>query len=462
MITVFVRRVLPVIGMGAVMMVVATRMIISGTGADTYFHLRFGQEFLDGWSIRSPGHLSAFDSASWTPTQWLAQVGMAGVDDVFGLAGILWLAGTLTMALLVLVYLMARLRAAPLAAALATAVFYVAAAPGLSARPQLLSYVFIAVATHAWLATVKDGRPRYWLVLLAWVWPTVHGMWPFGIMIAVVVLAGMALDRSVAPRALLKLAVIPVASLLLSAATPAGLGAFRSLVDVSSRSDYFAEWGAPDFTSPSSFVLALMLAVVFLVALVRPLPTTWADALMIGMATAWALFTVRTGPAAAIVAAPFLASAIQTFLPSQGPPARREVITVLALAAVSSTVLALSAGSRTSEPVVPAWLDARLDAVPTGTRVLNEWDSGPYFLWRHPQLSLVMHGYGDVFTDDEIQRNADLVQLNRGWDDDVADLEADYALVTADSRLGYALVHQLGWTVLEGDDEFELLSPSEK
>ena len=30
------------------------------TNTDTYFHLRFGQEFLHGWSLRHPGSVSTF------------------------------------------------------------------------------------------------------------------------------------------------------------------------------------------------------------------------------------------------------------------------------------------------------------------------------------------------------------------------------------------------------------------
>ena len=37
---------------------------------DTYFHLRFGHEFLSGaWSIRDPGSVSSFATADWVPTQ---------------------------------------------------------------------------------------------------------------------------------------------------------------------------------------------------------------------------------------------------------------------------------------------------------------------------------------------------------------------------------------------------------
>src|SRR3954462_5241761 len=40
------------------------------SNTDTYFHLRFGAEFLDGWSLGHPGSVSSFATASWVPTQW--------------------------------------------------------------------------------------------------------------------------------------------------------------------------------------------------------------------------------------------------------------------------------------------------------------------------------------------------------------------------------------------------------
>ena len=70
-----------------------------------------------------------------------------------------------------------------------------------------------------------------------------------------------------------------------------------------------------------------------------------------------------------------------------------------------------------------------------------------------------MHGYGDVFTDAELERNADLVRLAPGWDDLVADLAPDAALLDPDSSLGYAVEHQLGWTRVEGDHDYVLLTP---
>ena len=59
---------------------------------DTYFHQRFGHEFLTGqWSLRHPGSVTAFGTAHWVPTQWLPQLVMAQTEDWFGLPGVAWL-----------------------------------------------------------------------------------------------------------------------------------------------------------------------------------------------------------------------------------------------------------------------------------------------------------------------------------------------------------------------------------
>src|SRR5690242_5581095 len=65
------------------------------TNTDTYFHLRFGQEFLHGWSLRHPGSVSTFATSDWVPTQWLSEVVMARTEDWFGLSGVAWLSGLL-------------------------------------------------------------------------------------------------------------------------------------------------------------------------------------------------------------------------------------------------------------------------------------------------------------------------------------------------------------------------------
>src|SRR3954454_3049695 len=90
------------------------------TNTDKSFHLRFGEEFLNGWSLRHPGSVSTFATRDWVPTQWLSEIAMTRTEDWFGLAGVAWLSGFLEIALFGALYVVCRDRAEPLVAAVVT------------------------------------------------------------------------------------------------------------------------------------------------------------------------------------------------------------------------------------------------------------------------------------------------------------------------------------------------------
>ena len=124
---------------------------------DTYFHLRFGSEFLHHWSLRHPGSVSTFATADWLPTQWLSEAVMARTEEWLGLAGVAWLFGVQLIALMTTLYLVARRWVDPLLAVLLTTAALVAASKGLSMRPQTLSFLLVAVTAAAWMRTREDG-----------------------------------------------------------------------------------------------------------------------------------------------------------------------------------------------------------------------------------------------------------------------------------------------------------------
>lgn len=458
MITIIVRRVVPMVVLAGCLVVLVRLQRVPAVGSDAWLHLRMGQEFRDGWSLTHPGHLGVFDTATWYPTQWASQIGMSWMDSRFGIAGVIWLSGVFVILLPVVLYLSCRRHAAPLPAVLAACLSVGAAAPGLSARPQVVSYVFIALVTAAWLETARDGRPRWWIIALTWVWVPLHGMWMVGISISVAAVIGIALARTCERRDLLRLVAIPVLSAAVSLATPLGLDVVRSVTGVGARNDVLTEWGPPDFTSPSSLFLVLMVAIVVLVSL-RSGPLDWPTVALLGLSMAWGLYSVRTTVVAGVMLAPLVAMALQRLVPEVGRARGREVVAVAALGVLATVGLAVSAAQRGDDPVVAGWVDERLAAMPPGTQVLNDWELGHYAMSRHPQVQLVMHGYVDVFTTDELERNISIATLEPDWDTAVAGLGVDYGLVDPESRLGYALVQQLGWTQVEGDDDYVLLEP---
>jgi len=429
------------------------------SNTDTYFHLRFGSEFLHHWSLRDPGSVSTFATASWLPTQWLPEVVMARADEWFGLAGVAWLFGVQLMALMTTLYLVARRWVDPLLAVTLTAAALVASSKGLSMRPQTLSFLLVAVTAAAWMRTREDGRLRWWLVPMTWVWAMVHGMWPVGIGLGVVAVAGLALDRVRSRDELGKALLIPVLSAVAAALTPLGPGLYGAVLGVGSRSKYFSEWNTPDFTQLSCIVLGLMLALA-VVLFVRRGRATWFDLLLLLTAGACAVWSWRTVPVAAVVLVPLIAA--HAGPARDGQPVARPGRVELGLV-VGAVVLALGAlaaaapASADNPPPQPSWVDPALQSLPRGTPVMGEWDWGGYLMWRYPQLDLLMHGYGDTFTEAELQRNTDIAGLAPGWDDELRATGVRIAVLRPTSAVAYALEHQFHWTVLHRSPTIEEL-----
>ena len=432
------------------------------SNTDTYFHLRFGSEFLNGWSLRHPGSVSGFATADWLPTQWLTEVVMARTEDAFGLAGVAWLYGLLLVALLTTIYLSARYWAGPLLSVALTCLALLSASQQLWMRPQLLSFLLVSVTAAAWLRTRDDQRIRWWLVPLTWVWAMVHGMWPVGIGLGVVAVVGMALDRTMPRPRLLRAAAVPLLSAVAAAVTPVGPGLYGAVVGVGDRSQYFSEWGPPDYSTVDCRALGVLLVLTVGLMLRRGV-RTWTDLAFLLVAGVCAVWSWRTVPVAATMLVPLAAVQSRAARPTaahseSGPtgagrsrttsPRRPEQI-LLAVGGVLTLAALAFVVPRTADqpPSQPAWVDPALSSLPAGTKVLDSWDYGGYLMWRYPQLDLLMHGYGDTFTIAELQRNTDIADLAPGWDTELRATGCTIALLRP-TAVAYALENQLHWTVL--------------
>jgi hypothetical protein len=231
------------------------------------------------------------------------------------------------------------------------------------------------------------------------------------------------------------------------------------VLQVGSRSEYFYEWGAPDFTRPYIATVLLLLALA-MVPRMRRGRVAWFPLVLIGLATVWAVYSLRTVPVAACMAAPLAAAALQPSLrcrPAAGRP-ERLLLAGGYLAALAALAL-LVPHTANEPPEKPSWLDPALSELPAGSKVLGQSGPGGYLMWRYPQLDLVAHGYGDTYTDAEIERNAEIADLKAGWVDLVRDLHVSYAVLDPDSSLGYALRVTEGWVVVRAGGGMALLQP---
>jgi hypothetical protein len=441
-----------VVLLGAVA-VYATRPLSNN---DTYFHLRFGQEFLHHWTPWHPGSVTSAGTADWVPTSWLSELAMAKAEDLVGLGGVAWLYGGSVLLYAFVLFRACRRFAPATVAAMITMAALLGSSQFISARPQVLSYALIALTVDAWLQTADDHRPRWWLIMVAWLWTMLHGMWPIGIVVGLVACVGLALQR-VPRRVLARCAAIPAASLVISLATPMGPALFHAVFAVGARAQYFTEWGPPDVTQPAPAVVAVMVGVLVVAGLRRGV-ANWVHVALIALALGSLVYSARTTPVAGAIAAPLLAAAVAPWLPTRLPVDRVERRAVAASLAVLVALLAVAdTGRASTPPTLPTWLDAEMASLPAETKVLNDDLLGGPFMWRYPRLDFLYSGYGDVYTLDELEAKTDLFKLNPGWQHVLASLGTDYALLPPEARLTDALEHQQGWRALHESPELVML-----
>ena len=207
-----------------------------------------------GWSLAHPGALSSFATEPWLPTQWSTEMLAARMEDWFGLSGVAWLFGALFLLFIVAVY-------APAAAgwrgrcqrAWPPALAVVGATPALSARPQVVSLVLLAVVVASWLRSCETLRAPWHLVPLTWVWATAHGLWTTGLVVGVVCCAGILLDRRPGPAHRAAPAGGPGAERG-GGASPRRAAPGHLQLAVGARASLIVEWGPPPSgSSPPSW-----------------------------------------------------------------------------------------------------------------------------------------------------------------------------------------------------------------
>lgn len=426
------------------------------SNTDTYFHLRFGHELLSGWMPWNPGTISSVGTREWVPTQWLSEVVMAAAERLGGLAAVVWLFGAVLIAFTLTLFFVFRHRVgAGLAASLAI-ITMLACLYGLSARPQLLSYLFMAVVAHAWLRTVDDDRPRWWLVPLTWLWAMCHGMWPLAIVFGLAVTFGLGLDGR-PRRTLLRLAAIPAASFAAAGLTPVGPRLYDAVLVVAGRGEFFTEWATPDFSTPVPALGAALVAAAVVVSL-RRAPQSWAHVICLVFAAGALVYSNRTVPIGVTVAAVLLTQVLGDA--RRTPASRRETWSLAGAGVAAVLLLAALVPARADHPLpMPAWVGDELSQVADGSRVLSDDITGGYLVWAHPELDVLYFGYGDIYTTAELEAKAALFGLEPGWDATMARLDPAVVVIDPELPLAYALERTLGWHVTHTDEDLVYLVP---
>jgi hypothetical protein len=428
---------------------------------DTYWHLRAGQYLLDTGAFSGPEPWSRYAENPFVLHEWAEEVLFVAVERVAGPAGLIVIQALVPVMLLIVLYAVARRWAGTLVSALVAVTAWVGASAALGARPQAVSFLFLAVTAGAWVATSFDHRARWWLVPLTWAWACTHGLWILGPVIGLTVTAGMLCEDPRGWRRLRSQAAIVLLSVVAAALTPAGPKLVLIPGSMTEYAQFVTEWATPSPTTAYSAATLLLACCIALIWAKGPRRPTWPELFLWLLAVAATLMYTRTVAIGAIVLTPLAARALAPLASrSVGVSRRAEAATIGAGFVAFAAVVALLAPSVATRPIpYPTGLDRALSELPSGTGVLNEYRLGGWLLWNHPDLDPYVDGRADVYSVAHLQKIYRVMDRAPGWYEEVAEDGLGAALLREANPVADDLVSDHGWTVAGRDRSWVLLVP---
>ncbi len=428
---------------------------------DAWWHLKVGEYLLNGGAFVGPDPWNPFATRPFVVNQWLPEVVAFKGYEWFGLPAVAWLRCVAILLLFTAILWCTRYVADTVPALIIALATLIGTAGGLGERPQLVSFVMLAVWVGASWRTAEDLRPRWWLIPITWVWANSHGLWLTGIGIGIVVIVGLWMDRRVTVRVAARLMIVPLASLGVCALTPVGPRLLLTPFEVSQiATEFVQEWQPTPVRTSFVAILTLVMIAGAVVGWIRsPDKTPWWK---LGLATASVASTlamVRTIPVGAIVAAPLAASALQSLRhtapqPPEQRTKRRWLLLVLTCAVIAVPVTSIVAKKPGG---VPDRLQMTLDATPARSVVLNDHTLSGWLLWREPQLISVLDLRTEIFSKDYVEAYIRTSEVRPGWQDFLAETKPTYAVLRSESPIRLAMEEELHWVPLQTAQGFTVL-----
>ena len=450
----------PLVAFGLLLVALARHAGEGISDPDTLWHILAGEHLWRTGSFSGPDPLSHFTVEPWVLNQWLPDLGLALANHLGGLAAVVWLTQLWRLAVCVAVFALCRLVAGPLPASLVAALAILGTTESLSPRPQLVGFVALAVVVGAWLRSAEDGKARWWLVPVMWLWASSHGTWVAGVSVSAAVVVGMVLDHRPPRAQAIRWAAVVALGAAVTSLTPVGPRLYGSFATVRAVSPYVLEWRHPTLSSVSAIATAALAVLVVVLWVSRRTHPGWTRIALLVVGVAWAALSMRSVAIGAIVLAPLAAEALGAGLGRPRSPVTGGERSLLGGALVASLVLAgalAAAGPR--EPVgVPAALNPSLSALPQGSVVFNSDLLGGWLMWTHPELRQASDTRAELYGPDRARAYLRIVGTAPGWPADFEALHPQAALVEDASPLEAALA-QIGWQVRGRDAGYVLLEP---
>ncbi|WP_406831821.1 hypothetical protein ABEG17_03100 [Pedococcus sp. KACC 23699] len=448
----------PLVLFGLMLVALARHAAAGISDPDTLWHILAGEHLWATHELAGPDPLSRFTTQPWVLNQWLPELGMALANHLGGLAAVTWTAHVARILVCLTIFVACRSVAGPLAASVVASAGVLGTADSLSPRPQLVGFILLGVVVLTWHRTLRDGRPRWWLLAVMWLWACSHGTWVAGVSVGAAAVVGLALDRRWPRNQLVRLAGVVVGGALGTVATPLGPRLYESFATVRAVSPYIAEWRLPTLSSPSVLItLGLAVAVPLLWVAARRRPG-WAHVLLWAVGVGWASSSMRTVAIGAIILAPLAAQALDQGVGRARPKAGRAEVALVGAAALLSVVLAavLAAAGPKEPQQVPTAFDTQLASLPAGTVVWNSDTLGGWLMWSHPELEHTADTRAELYGPAKARDYLAVIAAVPGWESRFDALHPTVVVVDEGAGLVGALERR-GWRIAARDAGYALL-----
>jgi hypothetical protein len=476
----------------ATLLVVATIALSSLTVFDFWWYLASGQRILETRSVPTTDPFSYTAAGRpWVNHMWATQVLFTLLWERWGRLALIALKTATVVATFWVV--LSTMRTRGVHPVMASALTLLAAWTGAAfwhARPQMFTYLFVAV--FAWLLRAgweHRGRTLAVVPALVAVWVNLHAGFVMAFLMIAIAGLGTALpllldgDRRRAGWRVVGLtACLGLSAAAASLLNPFGARAILFPLEVVGSVPFMTstiEWFPPNFHHEAFRPLEMMLLLLFPAFAWGRGRLSAADVGLVLVFANLALTSVRHVPLFAIVAAPPLAAALEetvvswrrvdwsrvrdavrTRLPSLAP-----VLTAPSAPAVAATVLLVTAVSAhwaamAQVPSNPLRLDLDEGRYPGKTmafirdnqlppQLFSVYAWGGYELWRlYPEYRMFMDGRTHVYGADVLKDFLDVVAVSPRWQTVLDKWQVQTILALRSSPLTETLQAQGGWRLV--------------
>lgn len=430
---------------------------------DLWGHVYFGREILSSRQLPAVNQYSyTAPSYPWINHEIFAECFFAATYDLFAAPGLLALKVALGLVTLTVMARTIRRRTSNwVASTIALVVAASLMSFGYLVRPQLFTFLALALLWDRLIASLRTGssRPMFLLPLLFAVWVNTHG----GVMAGIGVLLAFSAMRWLSERrADVLLVIASIGSLLLN---PYGLELPLFLMRDLARSREISEWAAIPLFDRSN----LQFKIAFVVAVAGALRSTRRDlpeilpAILAGFA---AFRYERHVPIFALLVAPHLAATLAKAASAVAERARIRELSRSATAALGAGMLGIaslqllaavglcrSLGFQifVSPEQFPIHAVAFLERQGLRGNLALPFDWGEYAIWHlYPRCRVSIDGrYTTAYPDNVIERAWRFPSGGPGWDDILGD--ASIALLPRNQPATGLLSANRSWRQIYAD-----------